>query len=312
MKQNKTIAIIGAPVDYGSRLRGCLMGPDAMRVAGLVEVLQELGYAVTDYGNTHPAKLSRSVPQVRHVKNLSDSIAWTQSLKETTQEIAKQGHFPLILGGDHSLAMGTVTGLCAHAAHLERPLFILWLDAHTDFNTFETSPSGNIHGMPVSFFCGLPGFDGVLEAELEHKVDPKNICMMGIRSVDDSERKMVNECGITVHDMRAIDEHGVVPPLREFLARVRKQNGLLHLSFDVDFLDPDIAPAVGTQVPGGVTMREAHLIMELVYDSGLLTSMEIAELNPALDHNNKTSRLMVDFIASALGRRVFPQTDNRY
>lgn len=306
MSQNKSIAIIGAPVDCGSRQRGCIMGPDAMRVAGLIEQLQQLGYGVSDYGNIVPAQPPQDIPESEKVKNLPDTVAWTRSIKSVTQEVAEQGHFPLILGGDHSIAMGSVVGLCNHAAAQGRPLFVLWLDAHTDFNTFETSPSGNVHGMPVSFFCGLSGFDAILDGPLAHKVNPENIYMMGIRSVDDSERKLVTQNGITVHDMRHIDEAGIIPGLTSFLGKVAEANGLLHVSFDIDFLDPEIAPAVGTPVPGGVTMREAHLIMELIYDSGLMSSMEIAELNPALDHAGRTARLMVDFIASALGRRVFP------
>ena len=282
------------------------MGPDAMRVAGLIEQLQQLGYGVSDYGNIVPAQPPQDIPESEKVKNLPDTVAWTRSIKSVTQEVAEQGHFPLILGGDHSIAMGSVVGLCNHAAAQGRPLFVLWLDAHTDFNTFETSPSGNVHGMPVSFFCGLSGFDAILDGPLAHKVNPENIYMMGIRSVDDSERKLVTQNGITVHDMRHIDEAGIIPGLTSFLGKVAEANGLLHVSFDIDFLDPEIAPAVGTPVPGGVTMREAHLIMELIYDSGLMSSMEIAELNPALDHAGRTARLMVDFIASALGRRVFP------
>lgn len=306
MSQNKSIAIIGAPVDCGSRQCGCIMGPDAMRVAGLVEQLQHLGYAVSDCGNIAPSPPAYDIPESDRVKNLPDAAAWMHGIKSVTQEVAEQGHFPLILGGDHSIAMGSVVGLCNYAAAQERPLFVLWLDAHTDFNTFETSPSGNVHGMPVSFFCGLSGFDAILDGPLTHRVDPKNIYMMGIRSVDDSERKLVSEHGITVHDMRRIDEAGIIPGLTGFLDKVAAANGLLHVSFDIDFLDPEIAPAVGTPVPGGVTTREAHLIMELIYDSGLMSSMEIAELNPALDHAGKTARLMVDFVASALGRRVFP------
>ena len=304
MNEQRPISIIGAPFDEGSRRRGCVMGPDALRVSDLIEKLGALGHDVEDAGNLAPAEPVNAIADDSRVKNLPEAAIWTRAINQAVADTAARGCFPLILGGDHTIAMGTVTGMNAYAASVDRPLFVLWLDAHTDFNTFDTSPTGNIHGMPVAFFCGAPGFDTLLGGPIDHPVDPKNVCMMGIRSVDDHERALVADYGITVHDMRAIDEHGVIAPLRAFLDQVRASNGLLHVSFDVDFLEPEIAPAVGTTVPGGATVREAHLIMELVYDSGLLSSLEVAELNPIFDIAGKTSALMVELVASAFGQRI--------
>ena len=298
------IGLLGAPVDSGSRRRGCLMGPDAMRVAGVVEALQELGHAVTDYGNVTPQFPERPLSSPAGVVNLQETISWTLAIRDATRRILAAEQFPLLLGGDHSLAMGSVTALADHAASKQRPLYVLWLDAHTDFNTFESTQSGNLHGMPVAFFCGLPGFESILGTALENPVATENVLMMGIRSVDDHEKTLVRQHGVTVHDMRLIDEFGVIAPFREFLETVRANNGLLHVSFDVDFLDPGIAPAVATTVLGGATIREAHLIMELIFDSGLMTSLEVAELNPALDHSGKTAALMTELLASGLGRRL--------
>ena len=191
-----------------------------------------------------------------------------------------------------------------------RPLFILWLDAHPDLHTLATTESGNLHGTPVAYFTGEPGFETY--PPLAHAVDPRNICMMGIRSVDPAEHELILRSGIEVHDMRAIDETGVLPPLRAFLERVRAANGMLHLSFDVDFLDPDIAPAVGTTVPGGATFREAHLIMETLCDSGLVTSLDLVELNPFLDERGRTAKLMCDLTASLFGRRVLDRMTRSY
>jgi len=298
------IGLIGAPVDSGSRKRGCLMGPDAMRVAGIIEVLQQLGHSVRDYGNLTPSQLDGPPATHERVVNLQETISWTHAIRAATQQVLSLGQFPLVLGGDHSLALGTVSAIAEQAAGLDRPLYVLWLDAHTDFNTFASTQSGNVHGMPVAFFCGLPGFESILGTELKHPVPAENVLMMGIRSVDDHEKSLVREHGVTMHDMRLIDEYGVIAPLRDFLDRVRSNHGMLHVSFDVDFLDPDIAPAVATTVLGGATIREAHLIMELIFDSGLMTSLEVAELNPALDHSGKTALLMTELLASGLGRRV--------
>jgi arginase len=210
---------------------------------------------------------------------------------------------PIFLGGDHSISAGTVSGIARRAAETGRPLFVLWLDAHPDFHTLDTTTSGNLHGVPLAYASGQAGFKGYFP-DLPEAVDPARICAIGLRSVDPAERRALTQAGVTVHDMRAIDEHGIAPLLRAFLARVEKENGLLHVSLDVDFLDPSIAPAVGTTVPGGATFREAHLVMEMLSDSGLVSSLDLVELNPFLDERGRTATLMVDLTASLMGRRI--------
>ena len=202
-------------------------------------------------------------------------------------------------------------GVTRAAFESGRPQFVLWLDAHPDFHTLRTTSSGNLHGTPVAYFTGQPGFEANYP-ELSAAVAPENVCMMGIRSVDPQERMRLGECGIDVCDMRAIDEFGVATLLNRFLQRVKSSNGALHVSLDVDFLDPTIAPAVGTSVPGGTTFREAHLIMELLCDSGLVTSLDLVELNPFLDVQGKTAVLMVDLCASLLGRKVLDRPSQGY
>lgn len=311
MEQN--ILLIGAPVDSGKRNQGCRMGPDAYRVAGLAQAAESLGYTVTDMGNlaAEPAE----VPPHRNpaVHSLSETVGWTRTLAAAAREAAPRG-MPIFLGGDHALAAGTVSGMAAHAADIGRPLFVLWLDAHSDYHTPDTTESGNLHGTPVAYFTGRPGFDGF--PPLAATVPPENLCMIGLRSVDPPEREALAETEATLVDMRAIDENGIVAPLRDFLARVEAAGGILHVSLDVDFLDPSIAPAVGTTVPGGATFREAHLVLELLHDSGLVRSLDLVELNPFLDERGRTASLMVDLTASLLGRRIFdrptrPFTGNR-
>lgn len=297
------IAINGIPLDAGSTTRGCLMGPDAMRVAGLNAALEDLGHTVSDLGNLNVGRPANCHPESDACLT-REVAAWTKTISHAVACSLSQQRVPLLVGGDHAMSIGSVTALASHAKTLGRPQFVLWLDAHTDFNTFETSPTGNIHGMPVACFCGLPGFEPLLGPDHDAFVKPANVLMLGIRSIDDAERKLVRAHGIGLHDMRSIDEHGVVGPLRTFLDRVRAENGLLHVSLDVDFLDPDIAPGVGTTVPGGVTLREAHLIMELLAESELITSMEVAELNPSLDVAGKTAQVAVDLVASAFGRTL--------
>lgn len=294
--------LIGVPLQIGAGQLGCEMGPSAVRVAGLKGALEEFGHRVVDLGNVAPAPF-RDLPHPNAaVHHLPETVAWTETLIETAYRESADA-MPIFLGGDHALSAGTVAGLSRRAAEKKRPLFVLWLDAHTDYHTLETTLSGNLHGTPVAYYTGRSGFEGYFPP-LTHPVDPNNVCMIGIRSVDPAERAGLKGCGITVHDMRMIDEHGVGVLLREFLAKVEAANGLLHVSFDVDFLDPSIAPAVGTTVPGGATFREAHLVMEMLHDSGLVTSLDLVELNPFLDERGRTATLMVDLTASLMGKRV--------
>jgi arginase len=296
----RDIILIGAPVDSGKRRRGCLMGPDAYRVAGLAEALAGLGHRVNDRGNVVP-DTPEIAPDPR-LWALGETVGWTSALTRAAEEAASQGT-PIFLGGDHALSMGTVAGIASHAQSLGRPLFLLWLDAHSDFHTLASTESGNLHGVSVAYLAGREGF--TMFPPMPSPIPTKNICMIGLRSVDPAEGDALEETDIHLVDMRAIDENGIKAPLSEFLARVDAAGGLLHVSFDVDFLDPTIAPAVGTTSPGGATFREAHLVMEMLYDSGLVTSLDLVELNPFLDERGRTAGLMVDFTASLLGRRIF-------
>ncbi|WP_430241702.1 arginase [Neorhizobium sp. DAR64861/K0K2] len=302
--------LIGVPLQDGASQLGCEMGPSALRTAGLAGALADLGHQVSDLGNlalppvsdiTHPNPAVRRLPQI---------VAWVELLTKIAHRESAEG-MPIFLGGDHAMSAGIVAGLARTASEKQRPLFVLWVDAHTDFHTLETTGSGNLHGVPVAYFTGQPGFEGYFPP-LTHPVDPANVCMIGIRSVDPQERSAINKSDITVHDMRAIDEHGVGAVLRSFIEKVEAAGGLLHVSLDVDFLDPSVAPAVGTTVPGGATFREAHLVMEMLHDSGLVTSLDLVELNPFLDERGRTATLLVDLTASLMGRTVLDRPTRRF
>ncbi|MCC7319567.1 MAG: arginase [Rubellimicrobium sp.] len=297
------VILIGAPVDCGKRRQGCRMGPDAARVAGLAGALADLGHEVRDLGNLLPAPLAGPVPVApAPVFALAETLAWTRTLRDAALAAAPEG-VPVFLGGDHAAALGSVAGMAEHAARTGRPFFLLWLDAHADFHTPLTTESGHLHGTPVAYVTGRTGFAGF--DPVAAPVPSENVCMIGLRSVDPAERAALAQTGIHLVDMRAIDEHGIRAPLAAFLARVAAAGGVLHVSLDVDFLDPEVAPAVVTTVPGGATLREAHLVMEMLCDSGLVGSVDLVELNPFLDERGRTATVMVDLIASLFGRRIF-------
>jgi len=295
--------LIGAPIDDGQRRPGCLMGPAAYRVAGIAQAIRDLGHPVTDWGDATLPALEAATCANPAVHSLPQVVGWTQSLADRTDAALSAGALPIILGGDHSLALGTVAGAAAFAARHDRPLFLLWLDAHSDFHTPMTTTSGNLHGTPVAYIAGCSGFDAF--PAFPGPISPERICLFGIRSVDPAEHAALLDHDIAINDMRVLDERGIVAPLREFLDSVRAAGGMLHVSLDVDFLDPSIAPAVGTTVPGGTTFREAHLVMELLHESALVTSLDLVELNPFLDERGKTAKLMVELVGSLMGRKVF-------
>ncbi len=305
----QTIVLVGAPVDSGKDRRGCLMGPDAYRTAGLAEALADLGHSITDTGNLAPDKIAADPEIPPHVHAPAQTAGWTATLTDAAHAAMQTG-LPVFLGGDHSLSLGSMAGVAARAAAVGRPQFVLWLDAHSDIHTPQSTESGNLHGTPIGYVTGRAGFHGF--PPMASPVPEDNICMLGLRSVDPAERAALAETAIRTHDMREIDERGIARPLVAFLSDVEKAGGLLHVSLDVDFLDPSFAPAVGTTVPGGATMREAHLVMEMVSDSGLLTSLDLVELNPFLDERGRTAQVMVDLAASALGRRVFDRPTRAY
>jgi arginase len=307
MKQNRCI-LIGAPVDSGKRRKGCLMGPDAYRTAGLAEALKDLGHKVEDQGNLSPASFEPDAIGDQ-IYALQETIGWTHRLIRAAENAMARG-VPIFLGGDHALSLGSVAGVANYAASQNRPQFVLWLDAHSDFHTPYSTDSGNLHGTPLGYVTGRSGFGGF--PKVTNPVPQENICIIGLRSVDKAEREALQDTKIHYHDMREIDETGVGVPLAAFLQQVKAKNGYLHVSLDVDFLDPSVAPAVGTTVPGGATVREGHLVMEMLHDSGLMTSLDLVELNPALDERGRTAQVMVDLAASALGRRVFDRPTQGY
>lgn len=305
------IALVGIPVQDGTHEKGCLMGPAALRTAGIAETLEDLGYRVEDCGDLAPEILDIAPPKEGKARNFSKIAGWTRALADRAYHMAKVG-FPLFMGGDHSLSMGSVAGMARHAHDLDKDLYVLWLDAHPDFNLPQTSESGNMHGMSVAAFCGMEALADVYGQKLTHPVPPHHVHMMGLRSIDSMERTLLKEQGVVVHDMRALDEIGVIAPLRALLDEVAAKNAMLHVSLDVDFLDPFIAPAVGTTVPGGATFREAHLIMEMLHESGLVASLDLVELNPFLDERGKTAELLTDLTASLFGRTIFDRPTRQY
>lgn len=298
----ETCILIGAPVEAGTGRRGAEMGAAAFRAAGLAETLRDLGLAVEERAAVSIGPVAPRAHPNGAIRDLGTIAAWTEAIAVAAFDAAGQG-LPIFLGGDHSIAAGTISGINRRRREQGRDLFVLWLDAHSDFHTLDSTESGNLHGVPMAYVTGRPGFDGWFPP-LQAPVKPENVCMLGLRSVDPAERLALADSAITVHDMRAIDETGIAPLLSEFLARVRAANGTLHVSLDVDFLDPDIAPGVGTTVPGGATFREAHLVMEMLHDANCVSSLDVVELNPFLDERGRTALLMVDLVASLMGRRI--------
>jgi arginase len=302
----RAITILGAPVEAGASVPGAAMGPGMLRTAGIVNTLRDLGHDVEDRGDlAPPPPLAHATAPEGKAHRFAEVAAWARLLARETYAVARSGRTPIVLGGDHSLAMGSIAGVARHAAEAGRELFVLWLDAHSDFNTPLTSPSGNMHGMSLAMLCQEPGLEGVFGSEPHGFVDPARLHLFGIRSIDTGERRLLQNRGVDVVDMRRLDEDGFAVSIRRIIDRVRARNGLLHVSLDVDFLDPAIAPGVGTAVPGGATYREAHLVMELLYESGLSPSLDLVELNPFLDERGKSALLLVDLTASLFGRYVY-------
>jgi arginase len=297
---NKPVVLIGAPTDIGAGHRGASMGPEALRVANLAARLGRRGLTVLDRGNlTGP--LNPWQPPVDGYRHLPEVVAWNRAVYEAVYRELDDGNLPVMLGGDHCLAIGSITAAARHARETGRKLRVLWLDAHADFNTSQITPSGNIHGMPVACLCGhgpeeLTTLGGSIPATL-----PEVFRQIGIRSVDEGEKKFVHEAGIDIYDMRYIDEIGIKASMEEALADI-DQDTHLHVSFDVDFLDPTIAPGVGTTVRGGPNYREAQLVMEMIADTGRVASLDIVELNPAYDKRNQTAKLAVDLVESLFGK----------
>ncbi len=302
--RHSTIAIMGAPLDLGAGRRGVDMGPSALRLAGLNQKLSTLGYTVEDLGNVSVAQQESVPSNTDNARYLPQIAATCEKLAAKVESAVESGKFPLVLGGDHSIAVGTVSGVSYAFRKRSGAIGVIWVDAHTDMNTPETSPSGNVHGMPLACCVGRGPRELTDIFGYCPKVDGKNVALVGIRDVDITERPVVRESSATAFTMRDIDELGLREVMKQAIAIASNGTAGFHLSFDMDFVDPMEAPGVGTPVRGGVTYREAHLAMETICDCSRMVSMEIVEVNPVLDEVNRTALLGVELVMSAMGKKI--------
>jgi arginase len=298
------VHVLGVPMDLGSGRRGVDMGPSAIRIAGLADRLRELGHTVVDEGDLDIRNMEQLKVGDTSARFLAEIARASRRVCTKVERLVERGRFPLVLGGDHSISVGTVSGIAAVARRKRKRVGLLWIDAHGDINTPETSPSGNIHGMPVASLLGegpqeLTGIGGDAP-----KVSPKNVALVGIRSLDDGEKLRLKRFGVQVHTMSDVDRHGIHRIMKKALARVTDGTDYVHVSFDLDAVDPTVAPGVGTPVKGGLDYREAHLIMELLHDSGIMSSLEMVEVNPILDDRNTSATFAVELVQSGFGKQI--------
>jgi arginase len=298
------VRIIGVPMDLGQSRRGVDMGPSALRVAGLQARLKQLGHQVEDIGNI-PVKQPEEMPVgEKRAKYMAEIAETCKDLAEIVQKCLEEDFVPLVLGGDHSIAAGAVTGVAAHFRKAKKQIGYIWLDAHGDMNTPESSPSGNVHGMPLAAVMGYGAPELVDLLSFKPKVEPQNIVLVGVRDLDLQERRLVKKSGVRVFTMRDIDERGMREVMADALKYATDDTDGISVSLDMDFVDPSDAPGVGTPVRGGVTYREAHLAMEMIADSDAMASMEVVEINPVIDEHNRTALLGVELILSGLGQKI--------
>jgi arginase len=298
------VHVLGVPMDLGSGRRGVDMGPSAIRIAGVEARLRELGHEVVDEGDIAIKNMEELKVGNARARYLAEIARAAGVVCRKVDRIMSRGRFPLVLGGDHSIAAGTVSGIAAFCRRRRKKLGLLWVDAHGDINTPETSPTGNIHGMPLAALLGhgaaeLTGIGGK-----QPKVQPANVALVGIRSLDEGEKHQLKASGVQVHTMSDIDRHGIHRVMKKALARITDGTDYVHVSFDLDAVDPTVAPGVGTPVKGGLDYREAHLIMELLHDSGVMTSLELVEVNPILDQGNASAMFAVELVQSAFGKKI--------
>jgi len=301
---SKQIRILGVPMDLGASHRGTDMGPSALRIAGVSKELRRLGYTVEREQDIMVPAMETRTPMDLERRFHREILHVCERLASRTQQILDEGSTPLVYGGDHSIAMGTVAGVSAHFRARQEDFGLIWFDAHGDMNTPQSSPSGNIHGMPLAHLLGMgdPELAGI--GGFAPKVKPEHVALVGLRDIDGGERKIIRDSGVHAYTMREIDERGIGAVVNEAIGFVTEGTAGFHLSFDVDGLDPDVAPGVGTPVPGGVDYREAHLLMECIADSGKLRSLEVVELNPVLDDRNRSAETMKQLICSAFGLSI--------
>ncbi|WP_059104801.1 arginase [Shouchella shacheensis] len=300
MKQCKKVSVIGVPMDLGQKRRGVDMGPSAMRYAGLIEEIQSLGYEVKDHGDIPIHRPGTSDTKPGQLENLPEVLNVSEELRKKVKEMEAQQSFPLILGGDHSISIGSIAGLREDYENLG----VIWYDAHPDLNTEETSPSGNIHGMPLAVNIGVGHPSLTNLGGLAPKIKPENVVIIGARSIDEGEKELIKEKGINVYTMHDLDRRGMTRIIEETIAYLASRTDGVHLSFDLDSIDPVDAPGVGTPILGGISYRESHLALEMLAESELITSAEFVEINPILDNKNQTADVAVALVTSLLGKKL--------
>lgn len=301
---SKVINVIGFPMDLGADRRGVDMGPSAIRIAGLEERLRGLGYEVVDEGDIHILIMESQQIINPKLKYIDEILKTAETLAKTVEKILDQEHFPLCLGGDHSMAIGSIAGISSYCRRRDQELGIIWIDSHADMNTDETTPSGNIHGMPLAAAMGIGNKELTHFYGFQPKVKPENVVIIGARSIDNEEKEIVQQSGAVVYTMTDIDRQGIHSIINKSLKHFQKNVEHIHVSFDLDSLEPGIAPGVGTPVRGGLNYREAHSMMEAIADCGCMSSFELTEVNPILDEKNKSAELAVELIASAMGQKI--------
>ncbi len=300
----RQIRVIGVPLDLGQSRRGVDMGPSAVRVAGLEARLEAIGHIVEDAGNVAVALPEQKKEGAAHAKYLKEITATCTNSADLVLKTLEAGKVPLVLGGDHSVAAGTVSGVAKYFRRKNQTIGLIWIDAHTDMNTPETSPSGNVHGMPLAAIMGLGPAELGNIYEFSPKVNPENCVLVGIRDVDNFEKENIRKAGVEVFTMRDIDERGMRVVMEDALAMAGRGTAGYHVSLDMDWIDPEDAPGVGTPVWGGATYREAHLAMEIIADHARMLSFEIVEVNPVIDEHNQTADLAVELALSAFGKKI--------
>lgn len=304
MVQKEKVSIIGFPMDLGSGRRGVDMGPSALRIAELSSKLINLGYEVEDLGNVQIEIMERQKVTDEKLKYLNEILKTSKLLASKVENILDRKRFPLIIGGDHSMAIGTIAGISAHCRKNKLRLGVIWIDAHADMNTDKTTPSGNIHGMPLAACMGVGNEKLVNFYGFAPKVKPENVALIGIRSVDREERTTIKKLQVSVFTMSDVDKLGIHRIISRVLKQFKEKVDHIHISFDVDSVDPYVAPGVGTPVAGGLSYRETHLLMESIAECGCMSSLEVTEVNPILDNRNQSAVFTVDVIASSMGQRI--------
>jgi len=306
MKSNTkaNVSIIGFPMDLGADRRGVDMGPSALRIAGLQKKLEALGYNVNDIGDIKIEIMEKQKIRNPKLKYLEEIVKTSKLLADKVQKILEKGDFPLCIGGDHSMALGTISGIASFCKKRNLKLGVIWIDAHSDMNTDKTSPSGNIHGMPLASLLGLGCDELVNFLDFSPKLSPEDSALIGIRSIDAAEKLNIKKLKVPIYTMTDIDKLGIHRIIAKVLKQFRAKVDHIHVSFDVDSVDPSVAPGVGTPIPGGLSYREAHLLMETIAECGCMSSLEVTEVNPILDYKNQSAAFTADLIASSMGQRI--------